>query len=118
MLQGGAPDYNLFVYRDTSDKWPPVMSSTYGGNELLFSLNTMLFENVTEEGATPFEVEIDKTKMNLSGINVLELRPDFVEYNRIPALLVPQKAGSAYSAASYLQEVLVYDPMLIVIFED
>ena len=108
------PDFNILVYHETSNNWPPEVSLGHDGDELLFSLSTTSF---SVNDANKVEVEIDQTKINLNGNNVWEFKPDFPEANHIldPA---PVSSDYPFTQTDYEQGAGIYYPALFVTFDE
>lgn len=102
------PAFNMSVYHDTSNTWPPTSDSA--GNDLIFSFNTVSY-NYNDN----FAVQLDPKKLNLqNGNNVLQSRPDFSEYNCLPES-IPITVGG-YSTE--YERFSLFNPKLIVTYVD
>jgi pimeloyl-ACP methyl ester carboxylesterase len=124
-LEGGATDFNILVYRDTSNVWPPRLDLSYDGNESLFTLNTSSFDayiNIKiDNNKGKIGEEIDPAKINPNGDNVWEFKPDFLEYDCIPSPQPPVPASSKpdYAPTSYyIRNAGINCPMLLVTFDE
>lgn len=111
-LKGGGADFNISVYRDTSNTWPPTLDSS--GDIFLFDFNTADYANEDH-----FEVAVDPSNINPDGNNVLQARSDISVFNCIPES-VPYDGSFTwvgYSKAEYERTAWVGEPQLILIFE-
>lgn len=95
------PDFDISIYRDTTNTWPPTLDST--GNILKFKFNTAALKT-----GYIFAVELTPEDINPNGNNVWLYKPDLLEYNCIPAGLVPEER-KAYSQQGgiFLRPIIV-----------
>ncbi len=99
-LKGGGTNFNILVYRDTTNIWPPTLNST--GDSFLFSIDTSPYQEGDD-----FEIDINPSFINTSGANVLMAKPDFPIYNWIPTSV----------DVSYERHAGIWYPALILIFD-
>ncbi len=97
------PDFNILVYHDPSNAWPPTSEYDFTGGNFLFSLNAADYKN-----NDIFAVEINPAEINLYEANVWLSRPDFMEGNYIPI----------EENKTVLREMLLGNIELIVVVED
>lgn len=101
----GASDFDIFVYRLSSNIWPPPLGLDDDGDQFLFKRNTAIVENreykKIEEEINPF------LYINLTGNNVWEFKTNIPDANHIP------NPGGSYSL-----EGRIDFPVLFVTFEE
>ncbi|MFH0771846.1 MAG: alpha/beta hydrolase [Candidatus Omnitrophota bacterium] len=89
-------DFNILFYRYNSNDWPPA--SNFGTGSFLFSFNVADHNN--HYGDYFYAVQLNPNDIALNGSNIWIVKPDFGEYNCIPAVVPTNGELSAFKSFS------------------
>lgn len=116
-LNGGGADFNMEIYRDSTNTWPVSQNSS--GDIPLFSIDTSLYQDHSD-----FETTIDAANINPNGYNVWETRSDLIEFalhNNLFPESIPNDLNFTYFGPSmwahFKRSAYIGYPVLIIIYE-